>query len=305
MKEMLEAGVHFGHQTRRWNPRMKPFIFGARNGIYIIDLKKTSRQLREALAFVSDLAARGGAVLFVGTKRQAQEVVVEEAKRSSMFYIDQRWLGGTLTNFTTIRKSIARLTELEELTSGESGEKLTKKERARVEKERAKLEKTLSGIKSMPKLPQAVFVIDPQRERIAVAEANKLGIPVIAIVDTNCDPLPIDYPIPGNDDAIRAIKLFTSRFADAIIEGRQIWESARKQMAPEAKEQVAAHPQSVADRVRAREARRERVRQHVQAKRTRRGPSENASASRAASGSTATGSEDPVPAGADKTATSD
>jgi small subunit ribosomal protein S2 len=304
MKEMLEAGVHFGHQTRRWNPRMKQFIFGARNGIYIIDLKKTSRQLREALAFVSDLAARGGSVLFVGTKRQAQEVVVEEAQRSSMYYIDQRWLGGTLTNFSTIRKSIARLTELEELTSGESGENLTKKERSKMEKERSKLEKTLSGIKTMPKLPQAVFVIDPHRERIAVAEANKLGIPVVAIVDTNCDPQPIDFPIPGNDDAIRAIKLFVSRFADAIIEGRQIWESARKQMTPEAEKHVAAHPQSVADRVRAREARRERVRQHVQSKRSLHSPAESAPGSKSASASEPV-SQSPVPAGADKTATSD
>jgi small subunit ribosomal protein S2 len=304
MKEMLEAGVHFGHQTRRWNPRMKQFIFGARNGIYIIDLKKTSRQLREALAFVSDLPARGGSVLFVGTKRQAQEVVVEEAQRSAMYYIDQRWLGGTLTNFSTIRKRIARLTELEESTSGEAGEKLTKKERAKMEKERLKLEKTLSGIKTMPKLPQAVFVIDPHRERIAVAEANKLGIPVVAIVDTNCDPEPIDFPIPGNDDAIRAIKLFASRFADAIIEGRQIWESARQQMAPEAEKHVAAHPQSIADRVRAREARRERVRQHVQAKRTRHSPTDMSSGGRSASPSDSA-SEEPVPAGADKTATSD
>ena len=304
MKEMLEAGVHFGHQTRRWNPRMKQFIFGARNGIYIIDLKKTSRQLREALAFVSDLAARGGSVLFVGTKRQAQEVVVEEAQRSSMYYIDQRWLGGTLTNFSTIRKSIARLTELEETTSGEEGEKLTKKERAKQDKELAKLEKSLSGIKTMPKLPQAVFVIDPHREKIAVAEANKLGIPVVAIVDTNCDPEPIDFPIPGNDDAIRAIKLFASRFADAIIEGRQIWESARKQMTPESDKQVAAQPQSIADRVRAREARRERVRQHVQAKRTRRSPADGPPGTPPASSSEPT-SEEPVPAGADKPLTSD
>jgi len=304
MKEMLEAGVHFGHQTRRWNPRMKQFIFGARNGIYIIDLKKTSRQLREALAFVSDLAARGGLVLFVGTKRQAQEVVVEEAQRSSMYYIDQRWLGGTLTNFSTIRKSIARLTELEETTSGEDGEKLTKKERAKLDKELAKLEKTLSGIKTMPKLPQAVFVIDPHREKIAVAEANKLGIPVVAIVDTNCDPEPIDFPIPGNDDAIRAIKLFASRFADAIIEGRQIWESARKQMTPETDKQVAAHPESIADRVRAREARRERVRQHVQATRTRRSPADGPSAPRPASTSEAA-AEESVPAGADKPVASD
>ncbi|HXV77442.1 MAG TPA: 30S ribosomal protein S2 [Candidatus Polarisedimenticolaceae bacterium] len=291
MKEMLEAGAHFGHQTRRWNPRMKRFIFGARNGIYIIDLKKTSRHLREALAFVSDLSARGGTVLFVGTKRQAQEVVAEEAIRSGMYFIDQRWLGGTLTNFTTIRKSIARLAELEELTSNDKAEALTKKERAKLDKERGKLQKTLSGIKTMSKLPQAVFVIDPQKERIAVAEANKLGIPVVAVVDTNCDPQPIDYPIPGNDDAIRAIKLFAGRFADAIIEGRQIWESARRQTETETEQQVAAQPKSIADRVRAREARRERVRQQVQAKRVRRSPSD--------------GSGEVVAAGVDKNANSD
>jgi small subunit ribosomal protein S2 len=301
MKEMLEAGVHFGHQTRRWNPRMKPFIFGARNGIYIIDLKKTSRQLREALAFVSDLAARGGSVLFVGTKRQAQEVVVEESLRCSMYFIDQRWLGGTLTNFSTIRKRIARLTELEGMLSGDEGEKLTKKEKAKLDKERGKLEKTLSGIKTMGKLPQAVFVIDPHKERIAVAEANKLNIPVIAVVDTNCDPQPIDFPIPGNDDAIRAIKLFASRFADAIIEGRQVWESARRQKETETEREVEAHPQSIADRVRAREARRERVRQHLQAKRGRPGPpSEAPSAARPA-----TSSEEPVSAGANKSTNSD
>jgi small subunit ribosomal protein S2 len=303
MKEMLEAGAHFGHQTRRWNPRMKPFIFGARNGIYIIDLKRTSQQLRQALAFVSDLAARGGTVLFVGTKRQAQEVIVEESQRSGMYYIDQRWLGGTLTNFSTIRRSIARLMHLEELLAGEDAEKLTKKERARLEKERAKLEKTLSGIKTMTKLPQAMFVIDPQRERIAVAEANKLGIPVVAIVDTNCDPQLIDFPIPGNDDAIRAIKLFTSRFADAIIEGRQLWESARRQVETETEKQVATQAKSIADRVRAREARRERVRQKVQAKRVRRSPEDTASRSKSVSG--ADGSSEPVTAGVDKTTGSD
>ena len=218
MKELLEAGVHFGHQTRRWNPKMKPFIFGARNGIYIIDLQKTSRKLREALAFISDLAARGGTVLFVGTKRQAQEVIVEESTRAGMYYVNQRWLGGTMTNFSTIRKSIDRLRALDETVSGEEIEKMTKKEAARVEKDRARLNKNLSGIKNMERLPHAMFVVDPARERIAVAEANKLGIPVIAIVDTNCDPAPIDFPIPGNDDAIRAIKLFAGCLADAIIE---------------------------------------------------------------------------------------
>jgi small subunit ribosomal protein S2 len=270
MKELLEAGVHFGHQTRRWNPKMKPFIFGARNGIYIIDLQKTSRRLREALAFVSDLSSRGGTVLFVGTKRQAHEVIVEESKRCSMYFIDQRWLGGTMTNFSTIRRRVNRLRELDELVGGDEAAQLTKKELSKLEKERARLDKTLSGIKDMTRLPQALFVIDPHKERIAVAEANKLGIPVIAIVDTNCDPQPIDYPIPGNDDAIRAIKLFASRFADAILEGRELWESARKQRATESEKKTASPAQSIADRVRAREARRERVRQQAQAARGRR-----------------------------------
>jgi small subunit ribosomal protein S2 len=293
MKELLEAGVHFGHQTRRWNPKMKPYIFGSRNGIYIIDLQRTSRKLREALAFISDVAARGGGVLFVGTKRQAQEVIVEEAKRSQMHYIDQRWLGGTMTNFTTIRKSINRLRELEELAASEEAQKLTKKERARMERERGKLEKSLAGIKNMDKLPAAMFVVDPQKERNAVAEANKLGIPVVAIVDTNCDPDPIDFPIPGNDDAIRAIKLFASRFADAIIEGRAVWETARRSSGTEAhgrKGDAVVSQQSIADRVRAREARRSRVRQHAQATRARR-----------SDGSPA----EPVPSSADRTPAGD
>jgi small subunit ribosomal protein S2 len=261
MKELLEAGVHFGHQTRRWNPKMKPFIFGARNGIYIVDLQKTLRKLREALGFITNIAASGGTVLFVGTKRQAQEAVVEDSQRCGMYYVDQRWLGGTLTNFATIRRSLGRLRDLEELLVGERAETLTKKERSRLDKERAKLEKALSGIKSMGKLPQAMIVIDPQKEHIAVAEANKLKIPVIAIVDTNCDPDPIDYPIPGNDDAIRAIRLFTGRFADAIDEGRAVWETTRKEQPAEADRAGGPPvPQSVADRVRAREARRERVR---------------------------------------------
>jgi small subunit ribosomal protein S2 len=298
MKELLEAGVHFGHQTRRWNPKMRPFIFGARNGIYIIDLQKTSRRLREALAFVSDLAARGGTVLFVGTKRQAQEVVVEESQRCSMYYIDQRWLGGTLTNFATIRKSINRLKELEELVEGDDAAKLTKKELAKLEKERGRLDKTLSGIKTMDRLPQAVFVVDPHKERIAVAEANKLGIPVIAVVDTNCDPEPIDFPIPGNDDAIRAIKLFSSRFADAIIEGRTIWESAKRHVATESEKRVAAPPQSIADRVRAREARRERVRKQVA--RTRRGGDYSPRQESAADSKA-----EPVPSAANKNAPSE
>ena len=264
MKELLEAGVHFGHQTRRWNPKMKEYIYGARNGIYIIDLQKSSRKLREALAFVSDAAAKGGSMLFVGTKRQAQRTMVEEAQRSGQHYIDQRWLGGTLTNFSTIRRRINRLKELEELMEGEELAKFTKKERAGLEKERGRLDKTLSGIKNMDRLPQVVFVVDPHREKIAVAEANKLGIPVVAIVDTNCDPDPIDFPIPGNDDAIRAIKLFAGRFADAMIEGRQFWEQHRGKGGGErAGDAPAGAPtsQTIADRVRAREARRQRVRQ--------------------------------------------
>jgi small subunit ribosomal protein S2 len=302
MKELLEAGVHFGHQTRRWNPKMKPYIFGSRNGIYIIDLQRTSRKLREALAFVSDLAARGGSVLFVGTKRQAQEAVVEESKRSSMHYIDQRWLGGTLTNFTTIRRSINRLRELEEIAADEDSAKMTKKELARLEKERGRLEKSLAGIKNMDRLPQALFVVDPHKERIAVAEANKLDIPVIAIVDTNCDPDPIDYPIPGNDDAIRAIKLFTSRFADAIIEGRTMWETVRKERGDVTEQRVAAPPQSIADRVRAREARRLRVRKKVQAARGRRGSETEPTAKPEP---VAESGPEPVPATADKTATNE
>lgn len=263
MKELLEAGAHFGHQTRRWNPNMKQFIFGARNGIYIIDLQKTSRKLREGLAFVSELAARGGSVLFVGTKRQAQQVVVEESTRCGMHYIEQRWLGGTLTNFATIRKSIARLREIEEQVASEEVAAFTKKEAAQLEKERFRLAKSLSGIKTMEKLPQAVFIVDPAREKIAVAEAKKLGIPVIAIVDTNCDPGPIDYPIPGNDDAIRAIKLFVGSFADAIIDGHQIWESTRREKrgGADAEQRAASVPQSVGDRIRARTARREKGRQ--------------------------------------------
>jgi small subunit ribosomal protein S2 len=296
MKELLEAGVHFGHQTRRWNPKMKPFIFGSRNGIYIIDLQKTSRQLREALAFVQNVAARGGGVLFVGTKRQAQEVVVEESKRCGMHFVEQRWLGGTLTNFATIRRSINRLRELEELSESEEAAKMTKKEVARLDKDRGRLSKSLSGIKNMDRLPQVLFVVDPVKERIAVAEANKLGIPVVAIVDTNCDPSPIDYPIPGNDDAIRAIKLFASSFADAIIEGRLHWDTVRHEVEARPEAQVPATPQSIADRVRAREARRERVRQHAQATRTRRRPD------RGAAGSSSGTANEAVPATADKTA---
>jgi small subunit ribosomal protein S2 len=220
MKELLEAGVHFGHQTKRWNPKMQKYIFGERNGIYIIDLQKTLKKFRDAYAFVRDLSAQGGNVLFIGTKKQAQETVFEEATRCGMYYVNQRWLGGTLTNFATIRKSIARLKKLEEMKETGEYERLPKKEALELDREREKLEKALVGIKTMDSLPSAVFIIDPRKEKIAVAEAQRLGIPIVAIVDTNCDPTGIDYPIPGNDDAIRAVRLITARIVDAINEGR-------------------------------------------------------------------------------------
>ena len=223
MKELLEAGVHFGHQVRRWNPKMKEYIFGERNGIYIIDLQKTQKMFREALQFMTNMVAedRGKTVLFVGTKRQAQDAVREEAERSGQFYVNQRWLGGLLTNFQTVQKSIKRLKDLDVMQTDGRYEKLTKKERIKLDRERLGLEKVLSGIKAMNRLPDAVFIIDVRKEEIAVAEANKLGIPVIAVVDTNCSPEGIDYVIPGNDDALRAVRLFASRIADAVLEGQQ------------------------------------------------------------------------------------
>src|SRR5689334_20771577 len=220
MKELLEAGVHFGHQTKRWNPKMQKYIFGERNGIYIIDLQKTLKKFHEAYHFMRDLAAQGGTVLFVGTKKQAQEAVFEEATRCGMFYVNHRWLGGTLTNFATIRKSIARLKKLDEMRDTGEYERLPKKEVLGLEREREKLEKALVGIKQLDRLPSAVFIIDPKKETIAVEEARRLAIPNVAIVDTNCDPTGIDYPVPGNDDAIRAVRLITSRIADAVNEGR-------------------------------------------------------------------------------------
>jgi small subunit ribosomal protein S2 len=224
MKELLEAGVHFGHQVRRWNPKMKEYIFGERNGIYIIDLQKTQKMFREALQYVSSMVAedRGKTVLFVGTKRQAQDAVREEAERSGQYYVNQRWLGGLLTNFQTVQKSIKRLKDLDVMQTDGRYEKLTKKERIKLDRERQSLEKVLSGIKSMSRLPDLVFVIDVRKEEIAVAEANKLGIPVIAVVDTNCSPEGIDYVIPGNDDALRAVRLFAARIADAVLEGQQM-----------------------------------------------------------------------------------
>ena len=224
MKELLEAGVHFGHQVRRWNPKMKEYIFGERNGIYIIDLQKTQKMFREALQYVTNMVAedRGKTVLFVGTKRQAQDAVREEAERAGQYYVNQRWLGGLLTNFQTVQKSIRRLKDLEAMQTDGRYEKLTKKERIKLDRERLGLDKVLSGIKSMNRLPDSVFVIDVRKEEIAVAEANKLGIPVIAVVDTNCSPEGVDYVIPGNDDALRAVRLFASRIADAVLEGQQM-----------------------------------------------------------------------------------
>ncbi|HEY1799420.1 MAG TPA: 30S ribosomal protein S2 [Terriglobales bacterium] len=222
MKELLEAGVHFGHQTKRWNPRMKEYIFGERNGIYIIDLQKTLKMFKEASKFVQDLAADGKTVLFVGTKRQAQDAIAEEAQRCSMYYINQRWLGGLLTNWVTVQKSVKRLKELDEMATDGRYELLPKKEVIKLERERKHLQANLAGIKDMTRLPDAVFVIDSNKEQIAVREARKLGIPVVAVVDTNCDPTEVDYVIPGNDDALRAIRLFASKIADSAYEGRQM-----------------------------------------------------------------------------------
>jgi small subunit ribosomal protein S2 len=222
MKELLEAGVHFGHQTKRWNPKMKEYIFGERNGIYIIDLQKTLKLFKDAMRFVGEMAASGKTVLFVGTKRQAQEAVAEEATRCQQYYVNQRWLGGLLTNMTTVQRSIKRLKELDAMaTEGDWGGR-AKKEIIRLERERKHLNQNLAGIKDMNGLPDILFVIDSNKEAIAVEEARKLGIPVVAVVDTNCDPDKVDYVIPGNDDALRAIRLFTNKISDAVVEGRQL-----------------------------------------------------------------------------------
>jgi small subunit ribosomal protein S2 len=222
MKELLEAGVHFGHQTKRWNPKMKEYIFGERNGIYIIDLQKTLKMFKEASKFVQDLAAEGKIVLFVGTKRQAQDAIAEEAGRAGMFYVNQRWLGGLLTNWVTVQKSVKRLKELDDMATDGRYELLPKKEVIKLERERKHLQANLAGIKNMSRLPDAIFVIDSNKEQIAVREARKLGIPVVAVVDTNCDPSEVDYVIPGNDDALRAIRLFASKISDSISEGSQM-----------------------------------------------------------------------------------
>jgi small subunit ribosomal protein S2 len=223
IKELLEAGVHFGHQVKRWHPKMKKYIFGEKNGIYIIDLQKTLKGLEDAYNFIKDTTSTGVPVLFVGTKKQSQDAIQEEANRSESFFINQRWLGGMLTNFYTIKKSIEKLKKIEAMKEDNTLELLPKKEVASLEKERSKLDKNLLGIKDMPSLPGAVFIVDPKKERIAVAEARKLSIPIVAIVDTNCDPDEVDYVIPGNDDAIRAIKLITSKIAEAVIEGRETY----------------------------------------------------------------------------------
>ena len=240
MKDLLEAGAHFGHQTKRWNPKMKPYIFGERNGIYVIDLTKTVARFHEAVAYVGDLASRGRTILFVGTKRQAQDVVAEEAARCGMYYVNQRWLGGLLTNFTTIQRSLARLRDLEAMETDGRFDSLSKKEIARSEKEQRKLQKNLEGIRNMSRLPDAIFVVDTRKEKIAVDEARKLKIPVIGIVDTNCDPDEVDYVIPANDDALRSIRLFTSKVADAALAGRTQRESRLAEEAAAKAEDAAA-----------------------------------------------------------------
>ena len=246
MKELLEAGVHFGHQVRRWNPKTKEFIFGERNGIYIIDLQKTQRMFKDAIKFITDLTSQGTSktVLFVGTKRQAQDAIRDEALRCSQYFINQRWLGGLLTNFATIQKSIKRLKEIEAMQADGRIEQFAKKERLHIDREREALEKNLSGIKDLKRLPDAVFVIDTNKEEIAVKEANRLGIPVIAVVDTNCSPEGVDYIIPGNDDALRAVRLFASRIADAVLEGQQIAQQKETEEAAIAAEQAAASGQT-------------------------------------------------------------
>ena len=227
MKDLLEAGVHFGHQTRRWNPKMKPYIFGERNGIYILDLGQTAKLIKRAEQFVTTLAAEGRAILFVGTKRQAQDIITEEAQRCGMFFVNHRWLGGLLTNFTTIQRSIGRLRDLEAMSTDGRYDVISKKEISRIEKEKRKLKRNLDGIRNMGQLPDALFVVDTRSEKIAVDEARKLKIPVIGIVDTNCDPDDVDFIIPGNDDALRSIRLFTTRIADAALAGRATREAAQ------------------------------------------------------------------------------
>lgn len=247
MKLLLEAGVHFGHQTNKWNPKMKPYIFGARNGIYIIDLQQTVVLFQKAYEFVVSTIANGGKVLFVGTKKQAQESIYEEATRCGMPYVNQRWLGGMLTNFVTIKKSIDRLNQIEAMFADDSVRAYTKKEILKLQKERDRLVKLLGGIRSLIRLPDAVFIVDPKREEITVKEARKLGIPIVAMVDTNCDPDEIDWVIPGNDDAIRAIKLFTARIADAVLEGKKLYEESLRASSDKTGEEAEVTVQQVTE----------------------------------------------------------
>jgi len=234
MKELLEAGVHFGHQVKRWNPKMKEYIFGERNGIYIIDLQKTARLFKDAVRFVTTQAAEGKTIMFVGTKRQAQEAIADEAQKCNQFFVNQRWLGGLLTNFQTIQKSIKRLKDIEAMQLDGRAELLTKKERIGLDRERLSLEKNLSGIKNMTRLPDMIFIIDSKKEEIAIKEANRLGIPVIAVVDTNCDPDGVDWVIPGNDDALRAVRLFASKISESMMEGQQMLQTKKEEEAAEA-----------------------------------------------------------------------
>ncbi len=240
MKELLEAGVHFGHQTRKWNPKMAPYIFDERNGIHIIDLQKTLEDFKKALQFITELVAKGGEILFVGTKKQAQEIIAEEAQRCGMPYVNHRWLGGTLTNFRMIRRSVEKMLELEEIKQSGEWEMLPKKQQSKLEKKLKKLQRNLNGIRDMVDLPDALFIVDSVNEEIAVKEARKLGIPIVAIVDTNGDPEIIDYPIAGNDDAIRAIKLFCSKVADAVLEGKKLREEMELKAAQQAQEEAEA-----------------------------------------------------------------
>ncbi len=248
MKELLESGVHFGHQVKRWNPKMKRFIFGERNGIHIIDLQKTTKMLDDAYNFIKDVSSKGEAILFVGTKKQSQDVISEEAQRAGSFFVNQRWLGGVLTNFKTIRHSIEKLKKIEKMKEDGTYDLLTKKEVAKYEGERLRLEKNLGGIKEMSSLPGAVFVVDPRKESIAVAEARKLLVPVVALVDTNCNPDEIDHTIPGNDDAIRAIKLVTSKIADAVLEGKNIFDKALSEELS-LRQQEAAEKEAVKEKI--------------------------------------------------------
>ena len=262
MKDLLESGVHFGHQVKRWNPKMKKYIFGQRNGIYIIDLQKTVKMFEVAYNFVKDLSVNGESILFVGTKKQAQDVIIEEAQRSQSYFVNQRWLGGMLTNFKTVKQGIGKLRKIEKMNEDGTYDLLTKKEVAKFETERLRLEKNLSGVKEMNKLPGAIFIIDPKKESIAIAEAKKLAIPIVALVDTNCDPDGIDYIIPGNDDAIRSIRLLSSKMSDACLEGKNILnKSLEDAAAQEAAEKAVAAQEAAEKEAAAQEAAAEKTRE--------------------------------------------